>query len=95
MLAFFGDAAREGGRVDIDDVVVELVEELEDDARALGCEAETRCALAIVREGAGADRQVDLYRLRHLEGDTEAEALRRVVELALAGTREGIGNECG
>ena len=95
VLAFFGDAAREGGRVDIDDVVTELVEELEDDARALGCEAETRRALAIVREGAGADRQVDLYRLRRLEGDTEAEAFGRVVALVLAETREGIGSERG
>ena len=33
--------------------------------------------------------------LPRLEDDTEAEALRRVVELVLAGTREGIGNECG
>ena len=61
------------------------------DARALGCEAELRYALTIIREGTGADRQVDLYRLRRLEGDTEGEALRRVVDLVLAETREGIG----
>ncbi len=95
VLAFLGDAEREDGRVDIDDLVAELVEELAADARALGCEPEVRRALAIVREGTGADRQVDLYRLRRLEGDTEAEALRRVVDLVLAETREGVGEGPG
>ena len=61
VLAFFGDATREDGRVDIDDLVADLVEELASDARALGCEAETRRALAIIREGTSADRQVDTY----------------------------------
>ena len=40
VLAFFGDATREDGRVDIDDLVTDLVEELASDARAFGCEAE-------------------------------------------------------
>ena len=57
VLAFFGDATREDGRVDIDDLVTDLVEELASDARALGCEAETRRALAIIREGTSAGRQ--------------------------------------
>ena len=90
VLAFFGDPSREGGRVDIDDLAAGLVEELAPDARALDCEAETRRALAIIRDGAGADRQVDLFRLRRLDGDTEAEALRRVVDQVLAETREGV-----
>ena len=64
------------------------------DARALGCEAELRHALTIIREGTGADRQVDFFRLRRLEGDTEEEALRRVVDLVLAESREGIGEAC-
>ena len=90
VLAFFGDRKRGSGRVDIDDYTAELVEELAADARALGCEAELRRASTIIREGTGADRQVDLYRLRRLEGDSEREALRRVVDLAIAETREGI-----
>ena len=49
-----------------------------------------RHALTIIRDGAGADRQVDLHRLRRLEGDTEEESLRRVIDLVLADTREGI-----
>ncbi len=95
VLAFFGDAAREDGRIDIDDYVAALIEEIASDARALGCEAETHRALAIVREGTGADRQVDLFRLRRLEGDSHEEALRRVVDLVLAETREGIGDAPG
>ena len=91
VLAFFGNRAHGGGRVDIDDYTANLIEELASDARALGCEAELRYALTIIREGTGADRQVDLYRLRRLEGDSEEEALRRVVDLVIAETREGIG----
>ena len=91
VFAFFGDAECEDGRIDIDDYLAALVEELAPDARALGCEAETRRAVSIVREGAGADRQIDLFRLRRLEGDSDADALRRVVDSVLAETREGIG----
>ena len=90
VLAFFGDRGAGSGRVDIDDYAAVLVDELADDARALGCEAEVRRALAIIREGTGADRQVDLYRLRRLEGDTEEQALRHVVDQILAETRDGL-----
>ena len=51
-----------------------------------------RHALTIVREGAGADRQVDLYRLRRLEGDSQEEALRCVVDQVLAETREVVAD---
>lgn len=89
-LAFLGDTTHENARVDIDDFMRELVETLAPDARALGCEAEIRHALAIIRGGSGADRQADLYRLRRLEGDSDEEALCRVVDLVLAETREGV-----
>ena len=91
VLAFLGNTV-EGGRMDIDDYATSLVEELADDARALGCEAELRGVLDIVRDGAGADRQVDHFRLRRLEGDTEGEALRSVVDLVVAETKEGVGD---
>ena len=93
VLAFLGDT-QEGGRIDIEDYAIRLVEALAGDARALGCEAELRHALTIIREGTGADRQVDFFRLRRLEGDTEEEALRRVVDLVLAESREGLGGAC-
>ena len=89
-LSFFGDAASESGRVDIDDFMHELVEKLIPDARALECEMELRHTLTIIREGSGADRQADLYRLRRLEGDTDEEALRCVVDMVLAETKEGV-----
>ena len=93
VFAHFGDSG--GGRVDIADRIDALVEELAADAQALGCEAELGHAPTIVREGAAADRQLDLYRLRCLEGDSEAEALRAVVDLVLAETREGTGDAGG
>jgi len=89
VLAFFGDE-RGGGRKDIIDFTEELVDTLADDARALACEPELRHALTIIAEGTGADRQVDLYRLRRLEGDTHDDALLKVVDHVLAETRASI-----
>ena len=90
VLAFLGNVRGGGGRVDIEDYAAKLVEELADDARELGCEDELRHVLTIIRDGSGADRQVDHFRLRRLEGDTQEEALRAVVDLVVAETREGI-----
>ena len=89
VLAFFGDM-RGGGRVDIADEAERLVEELSADAEALECVGDLRHVLSIISEGTGADRQVDHYRLRRLEGDTDEEALRSVVDLVIAETRDGI-----
>ena len=91
MLAFLGDTRR-GGRIDIADALEALVEVLTEDARALGCEAELRHSLDIVREGASADEQIDLYRLRRLEGDSERKALGAVVDLVVAQTGAGLGD---
>ena len=95
MFAFFGDRSSGGGRVDIEDFVARIVEELADDAGALGCTAELDRAQAILREGTAADRQLDLYRLRRHEGDTTEEALRRVVDLMLDETREVMNESSG
>ena len=89
VLAFFGDTAG-GGRVDIDDYAGHLVDSLAADAAALGCEAELARVQAIVREGTGGDRQLDHFRLRRLEGDDDAAALRAVVDLIVADTRAGL-----
>ena len=94
VLAFLGDSAF-GERVDIGEYAERLVEEVAEDAQALGCEAELRRVPNIIREGAGADRQIDLFRLRRLEGDSEAQALNAVVDLAVAETREGLRAERG
>ena len=63
----------------------DLVRDLADDAKALKCEAELRHVLEIVRNGSGADRQVDLFRLRRLEGASHDEALTEVVDLIIRG----------
>ena len=89
VLAFLGDTMK-GGRIDIADQMVQLVDDLSIDARALGCENELRHTLDIIREGAGADRQIDCFRLCLLDGATREEALRSVVDLALAETAAGI-----
>ncbi len=91
VLAFLGDMSGGEGRVDIADYATRLVEDLAEDAHALGCERELGHALTIIREGSGADRQLDHFRLRRLEGDTQAEALRAVVDLVIAETCEGLG----
>ena len=91
VLAFFGDMNSAEGRVDIEDYAARLVEDLVEDAHKLGCERELRHVLTIVREGSGADRQLDLFRLRRLEGDTQQEALQAVVDLVIAETRKGVG----
>ena len=88
VLAFFGDLAR-GGRIDINEHLSALVEDLAEDARALGCEAELRHSLTIISEGAGADRQLDHFRLRRLEGDSIQDALRSVTDLVI---RETMGD---
>ena len=89
-LAFLGNVWGGGGRVDIEDYAARLVEDLADDARELGCEDELRHVLTIIRDGSSADRQLDHFRLRRLEGDTEEEALRGVVDPVIEETREGI-----
>jgi len=90
VFAFLADSD-EGTRVDIQDYTAKLVEEIAGDAQVLGCENEVRHALTIIREGAGADRQVDHYRLCRLEGATKEEALRAVVDRIIAETWEGTG----
>ena len=90
VFAFLGDT-RDGGRMDIDDYAHGLIEQLDEDARALGCEDELHRVSEIIRDGSSADRQVDHFRIRCLEGATEIEALRDVVDLLIAETQEGIG----
>ena len=90
VLAFFGDTSV-GGRVDIDDYATQLIATLREDAEALGCEAELGRVREIIRDGTSADRQIDLFRLRRIEGDDQETALRALVDQAIGETREGLG----
>ena len=89
VLAFLGDIDA-GKRIDIDEYIENLLDQLTEDAAALSCERELQRVSEIVRRGTGADRQLDLFRLRRLEGDTIPQALRAVVDLIIAETREGL-----
>ena len=90
VFAAFGHPSCEGGRMECLPILEELQAQLAEDARALDCEAELRHALAIVRDGTCADRQLDLYRRRRQAGDSHQEALGHVVDLLLAQTREHV-----
>ena len=95
VFAFLGDAGA-GGRMDIDEYAAALIDTLAGDAAALGCHEELRRVQDIIREGTSADRQLDHFRLRRVEGATEQEALRSVVDLVTEETREGVcfGADC-
>ena len=75
--------------VDVDDCVQDLVEDLREDARALECESEVAHIARIVREGSSADRQEDVYRQSMLDGASEDEALRRVLNAIIEETESG------
>ncbi len=86
VFSHFGRAHSATGRVDVEDLVEELIEELDEDIEALACRAEIDHARKIIREGTSADRQLDLYRLRLLEGDSVELAEEKVVDLLLSDT---------
>ena len=81
--------------MDIDEYAAALIDTLAEDATALGCEEELCRVRDIIREGTSADRQLDLFRLRRVEGATEQEALRSVVDLVVAETGEGVPAAAG
>ncbi len=93
--AAFGHPNCEGGRMECLPILEELQEQLADDAQALDCEAELRHTLNIAREGTCADHQLDLYRRRRQAGDSHQNALRHVVDLVLAQTRESAHHHLG
>ena len=88
-MAFFADFET-GTRMDLMDYVGNLLDMLSDDAAALHCEREVEHARTIIREGSGADRQLDHFRLCRLEGVDVDEALRSVAELIAEETRRGV-----
>ena len=87
-LAFLG--AEAGGREDIADIVARLIDEVAEDAEALGCADEVARMHDIIRFGTAADRQVDLYRLRRLEKSPHDDALRAVIESMIEESTRGL-----
>ena len=76
--------------MDIDDYATRLIAALAEDAEALDCRTELMRVPQIIRDGTSADRQIDLFRLRRMEGDDEQTALRALVDQAVGETREGL-----
>ena len=86
--AFLPNPDGSGGRIDVADLVNELVATLADDARALHCEAALARIPRIIAEGNSADRQEDVYRQAMLDGADSPEALRAVVDSVIAETEK-------
>ena len=84
-----------GGRIDVEDLVIELVDMLRDDADALGCEVALARIPRIISEGNSADRQEDVYRQAILDGADNREALQMVVDLVIAETEPGPAASAG
>lgn len=87
--AFFADP-NDATRTDIDDVLSRLLNELQEDAEALDCISDIEHAKNIVKNGTGADRQLDLYRLAKLNNKSSHEALCDVVDTVAQETLEGV-----
>lgn len=64
--------------VAIADAVEHLIEQIADDARELGCEAELKSARAILKYGTSADMQISVYREAEHRTGSRTEALRAV-----------------
>jgi carboxylate-amine ligase len=68
------------------DAVRALLDDVAEDAQALGCEKPLERVRAILDEGTSAHAQLALYRGRRAKGDTPVEALRFVVDWLIAAT---------
>ena len=79
-----------GQRKPFADLIVELLEYLREDAERLDCVAEIEHAREIVKRGTSAHQQIRTYREAMADGASKDEALRAVVDVLIATTREGI-----
>ena len=78
--AFLPDAVTRQGKAVIE-VTEALVDRLIPHAQAMNCETQLRHTVTIARAGTSAERQEDVYREAKLDGASEREALRAIVEL--------------
>lgn len=72
------------------DLLEELFHLIAEDAEALGCEAELAGCRTILTRGTSAHRQVAVYENALTEGQSEAEALKAVVDFLIAETGRGL-----
>jgi carboxylate-amine ligase len=73
-----------GDVVPVQEMVIELVEMLREDAEALGCVRELVGVLEILKRGTSAHRQINVYEDSLAAGADEAEALKAVVDMLIS-----------
>ncbi|NOR21049.1 MAG: carboxylate-amine ligase, partial [Xanthomonadales bacterium] len=78
-----------GEIVEFRQLLQEILEQIDEDARFLGCEAEVAHARTILERGTSAHQQVKVYEAAIAEGKSNEAALRDVVAFLIAGTRRG------
>ena len=79
-----------GKCIDFGSLIEELIEILEEDARALECFDELRRAREILRRGTSACRQMQTFKQAREEGADRSEAMIRVVDQLISETGEGV-----
>ena len=87
--AFLPEHGRDQAR-SVEEIATDLVTRLSPHARALDCEGALRHVIRIAEQGASAERQEDTYREALLDGASESEALRAVVDQIIADTESNV-----
>jgi carboxylate-amine ligase len=78
-----------GEIVEFRELLQEILEQIDEDAQFLGCEAEVAHARTIVQRGTSAHQQVKVYEAALAEGKGNEAALRDVVAFLIARTSRG------
>lgn len=89
ILAFLADPTT-GKRRLVGEIADELLSSLKASAQICECEAELTVIDSILARGTSADRQFDTMKLAELDGASEQESLRNVVDLLIAETKVGM-----
>ncbi len=89
ILAFLADPTTSERRL-VGEIADELLRELQMCAETCGCGAELASIESILGRGTSADRQFDTMKLAELDGASEEESLRQVVDLLIAETKVGV-----
>lgn len=79
-----------GECVPFTDLIEDILGLIQDDAAALGCEAETQHAHTILQRGTSACRQMDVYTQALAAGAEQAEAMQTVVDDLVLETKADV-----
>jgi len=79
-----------GEIVEFRQLLEEILQEIDEDAQFLGCEAEVAQARLILQRGTSAHQQVNVYDQAITAGKDRNAALRDVVAFLINGTRRGL-----